>query len=122
MPGKPNIESFFSNLATANMNTAEITVYNLKLEREALLRSSKNYHRDRLHIQRFIEPGAEQDRALQKLNKTYPLGYSRKELDAVNRAIAKAVIDLNNYLADNLNDGQHLNTRKLARQSWRDMH
>jgi hypothetical protein len=115
-----NIESFFSDLATVNMNATEIAVYNLKLEREALLRASKNYHRDRLHIQRFIEPGPAQDQALQKLNETYPLGYARKELDVVNRAIAKAIVDLNNHQANNLKDGQHFNTRKSARQSWRD--
>jgi hypothetical protein len=110
-----NIESFFSDLATVNMNATEIAVYNLKLEREALLRASKNYHRDRLHIQRFIEPGPAQDQALQKLNETYPLGYARKELDVVNRAIAKAIVDLNNHQANNLKDGQHFNTRKSAR-------
>src|SRR5690242_5580154 len=94
--------NLFRSLECSEMSEPEAVVYRLKIEREALLRVSKNYHRDRLQIQRFIEPGPAQDQALQKLNETYPLGYARKELDAVNRAIAKAIHQLNCYQADNL--------------------
>jgi hypothetical protein len=77
------------------------------------MRSSKKYHFERLHIQRFIEPGPEQDQALQKLNETYPLGYSRKELDAVNRAIAKAIVELHRFQASNLKQGEHFDSRRI---------
>jgi hypothetical protein len=112
--------SFFHDLTTKNMSEPERVVYLLKLDREALLRSAKKFHWKLLHIKSFVEPGPAQDQALQKLNEKYPLGYSRKELDAVNCAIAKAIVDLNNYQANNLKDGQHFNTRKSPRQSWRD--
>jgi len=115
-------QSFFRDLTTKDMSEPERAVYLLKLEREALLRDSKKYHRARLFIQTQIPPGPAQDWRLRKINAEFPKGYCQKELVKINAAIAKAITDLNNHLASNLEPtGQHLNTRKLARQSWRDM-
>ena len=114
--------SFFHDLTTKNMSEPERVVYLLKLDREALLRSAKKFHWKLLHIKSFVEPGPAQDHRLLRLNEIHPLGYCRPELVKINAEIAKAIVDLNNYLASNLEPtGQHLNTRKLARQSWRDM-
>jgi hypothetical protein len=105
--------NLFRSLECSEMSEPEAVVYRLKIERDALMRSSKKYHFERLHIQRFIEPGPEQDQALQKLNETYPLGYSRKELDAVNRAIAKAIVELHRFQASNLKQGEHFDSRRI---------
>src|SRR5258708_38401343 len=84
-------DTFFRDLTRSNMSPHEIVVYDLKIEREALVRDAGKYHRERLDIQSRIEPGAAQDKALQWLHRKYPLGYARKELDAVNAAIVKAI-------------------------------
>jgi hypothetical protein len=112
--------NLFQSLDYHEMSEPEAAVYKLRIEREALLRQAKRYHWARLHIQQFIEPGPAQDHRLLKLNENFPKGYARKELVAVNAEIAKAIVDLNNHQANNLKDGQHFNTRKHARRSWRD--
>ncbi len=117
-------DTFFRDLTRNNMCAAEVVVYDLKIEREALVRDAGKYHRERLDIQSRIEPGAAQDKVLQRLHRKYPLGYARKELDAVNAAIAKAIVEVHHHKTSNLkptppptrfNTGEHFNTRK----SWR---
>jgi hypothetical protein len=113
--------NLFRSLDPVNqMSEPERVVYRLKIEREALLRQAKKYHWKLLHIKQFIEPGPAQDHRLLKLNENFPKGYARKELVAINAEIAKAIVDMNNYQANILKDGQHFNTRKSARRSWRD--
>jgi hypothetical protein len=113
--------NLFRSLDYHEMSEPEAVVYRLKLDREALLRSAKKYHWKLLHIKQFIEPGPAQDHRLLKLNETHPLGYCRPELVKINAEIAKAIVDMNNYQANMLKDGQHFNTRKSARQSWKHM-
>jgi hypothetical protein len=117
-------ESFFARIARQGMSPAERIVYDLRLEREALVRDSTDYHKAQLDLQSRIKPGAAQDAALEKLNTEFPLGYRRKELMACNAAIMKATTDLNRCLAGNLKPGeyfgtkrpgQHFNTRKIGR-------
>jgi hypothetical protein len=103
---------FFRNLATRNMSPLESAVYDLKIQREALVRDSTDYHKARVHIQRSIEPGAALDAALEKLNRKYPGGYSRKELDAINAAMAQATAALHRSKARNLNPNEHFDSRR----------
>jgi hypothetical protein len=104
--------NLFRSLSTASMNAAEIAVYHLKLERDALTRRQTKYHWALRHILSFFEPGPEQDRRLQRLNETYPLGYCRPELVKINAAIERATIDLHRQRAANLKQGEHFNTRR----------
>jgi hypothetical protein len=114
--------SFFHDLTTKNMSEPERVVYLLKIDREALVRSAKHYNRARYFILTQIPPGPAQDWRLKKLDAEFPKGHCQKEMVVINARIVRAITDLNNYLASNLEPtGQHLNTRKLARQSWKDM-
>ena len=112
MSDRLSAAGFFSNLTEMNMSAPEVIVYRLRIEREALVRSSKNYHRKRLHIQSFIEPGSAQDQALIKLNADFPMGYCRSELVAINAAISEASIALHRQRAANLQPGEHFDTRR----------
>src|SRR6202021_1183922 len=100
-------EKFFRKLACLEMNEHERAVYDLKIERDGLLRISQQYHRERLHLQRSIPSGPHLDRALQKLDTQYPLGYARRELVAVNASIKEAKMALDHFRAGNLKRGQH---------------
>lgn len=105
-------ELFFRNMATKDMSAAEVTVYQLRLERAALLRRSTDYHWGRLELAQSALYGSDLDKALEKLNAEYPLGYCRQQLIAVNAAIKEATDALNRFRARNLKPGEHLNTRR----------
>jgi hypothetical protein len=92
-------DTFFHKLATLGMSEPEIALHELRIERQALVARATEYHKHRA-----------QSRAMED----YPLGYCRRELDAVNTAIRKAVADLHRFRAANLKPGErlHLNVHK----------
>jgi hypothetical protein len=95
------------------MTPAERLVYDLKIQREALVRLAQDYHRARYYIQSNVKPGAAQDKAVAKLNADFPSGYCRTELMAINAGIAKAVTELQRCWLDNRKPGEHFSTRRI---------
>ncbi|MFY9955905.1 hypothetical protein [Bradyrhizobium sp.] len=112
--------SFFRSLETSKMSEPEAVLHRLKMEKEALLRRGSAYACELrsieqydiecrvgiearhgghdLHGRRYRDKinrqAAAYERVMTALNERFPSGYCRKELDAINAAIAKATVEL----------------------------
>lgn len=137
-----NAESFFCDLGTSKMSAQERVVYELKIERESLLRKANEYARalnrieryrlecserletrhngHDLHGRRFRDKqkrqAAAHEREMAKLNAEFPLGAAREELRAINVEITKAVAALHRFRVDHLKEGERFSTFKI---NWR---
>jgi hypothetical protein len=134
-----NAESFFRNLATSKLSEAERLVYELKIERESLLRQANAYARALNRIeQRDVEcrerlearhdshdlhgrkyrdkaerQAAAHQRTMVELNEEFPLGFARDALRAINAEIAKAVTELQRSWLDDRKPGERFSTFKI---------
>jgi hypothetical protein len=132
-------ESFFRNLTQSEMSEPERTLYNLKIERESLVRRANEYARalnqieqysDKcstrletrrasgdLHGRRYHDKAKRQaaahQRAMAKLNADFPLGNCAEELRAINVEIAKATAALHRSWLDNRKPGEYFSTFKI---------
>jgi hypothetical protein len=130
-----NAESFFRNLNAKQMSSAERAVYDLKIEREALLRNANAYARalnqieryhvecstrlearhlnGRRHLDKLNKQAAAHQRELAKLNSNFPLGFARDELRAINVEIAKAVTELQRSWLDDRKPNERFSTFRI---------
>jgi hypothetical protein len=132
-----NAESFFRNLTP--MSAQERTLYELKLERESLLRRANEYSRalnriearhlecvarlearhhgadlhGRKYRDRVERQAAAHQRALTALQVEFPLGAARDELRAINVTIDAAVTELQRSWLDDRKPGEHFSTSKI---------